>query len=323
MLEELRRYENLGTPSYFWELFGQLKHADSWTEESVSEYFYDRAIDGRVIFDGCMPLLKLSGIVSINKNGLVRMARGYENILYSKTLCQSKLLEGFLCAFSGDDDFCDIFAKGKTSYDFVYRCINVDSSAFSLKYSNIRNLLFDFGFFKPHPDFSGRILIISSRWKKTFEKIFGPAIRERKIGIEALKRQQEQLQIRGEEAEKFVLDFEDQRLGGKEGIQWISPYDAGAGYDILSFQDKRSRENDRQIEVKGYSGPTRYFYWTKNEVAVAKKYRKNYCIYLVDRDQMNDANYEPEIIPDPVENILNNDSWTKTIDRYYLRKEGN
>ena len=182
MLEELRRYENLGTPAYFGELFEQLKHADSWTEKSVSEYFYDRAIDGKVIFDGCMPLLKLAGIVSVNQNGLVKMAHGYENILYSETLCQNKLLEGFLHAFRGDDEFCDIFAKGKTSYDFVYRCINVDSSAFSLKYSNIRNLLLDFGFFEPHPDFSDRILIISSRWKSLSKKcLVLPSEKERSV----------------------------------------------------------------------------------------------------------------------------------------------
>ena len=324
MLEELRRYENLGTPSYFWELFSQLKNgASSWTEKGISEHFYARVIDDKMIFDGCLPLLKLSGIVQINEKGVVKIAHGYENILYSETLCKSRLLEGFLSAFSKDDDFSNIFARGKISYDYVYRCINVDLSVFSLRYSNVRNLLLDFEFFKRHPDFPSRTLIISSRWKKIFEKIFGPQIREKKIGIEALRQQQEQLQIRGEIAEEFVLNFEHRRLGNKDGIQWIAPYDAGAGYDILSFHGNHSVENDRRIEVKGYIGPAQYFFWTRNEVKVAKEYGEDYCLYLVDRNQIDNPDYEPVIIADPAKNVLHNDAWVKVIDKYYLKKEDN
>jgi len=42
-----------------------------------------------------------------------------------------------------------------------------------------------------------------------------------------------------------------------------------AGYDIQSFNDNKSIIIDKFIEVKSYEG-TPYFYWSKNEVEVAK-----------------------------------------------------
>ena len=88
----------------------------------------------------------------------------------------------------------------------------------------------------------------------------------------------------------------------------------------MSFQTTSSNENDRYIEVKGYSGGTPYFYWTKNEVNVARNLAGNYFIYLVNRDQIENSDYKPEMISNPVKNILESDGWDKEIDKYYIRQ---
>ena len=65
MLDELCKYENLGTPGFHFELLEALsKNTESvWTEHDVAALFHNRAVDGRDIFDGCLPLLIFAGII--------------------------------------------------------------------------------------------------------------------------------------------------------------------------------------------------------------------------------------------------------------------
>lgn len=319
MLEELRRYDNLGTPGYFWELFHLLREDNVWTEADISVYFFDKIIDNRNTFDGCIPLLKLSGIISINEyTKEIEVGFPYKNILHSEQLCQNRLLEGILSAFREDEEFYNIFSPEYSSYDLIYKAIQVDCNAFGLRYANIRKLLTDFDLFIPHPDFPQKKLIINSYWKKHFDQTFAPEIRKRKIGIEELRKKIEQQQINGEIGERFVMEFESARLEKRSGIDWISPYDTKAGYDILSFNGQDSAHNDRFIEVKSYAGNNPYFYWTLNEMSVARQHGKEYFIYLVDREMINNPDYAPIIISDPINNVMNSDKWIKSIDKYYI-----
>lgn len=320
MLEDLKKYENLGTPGYFWELFHQLKKEDLWTERNVSSYFFNKVIDGRTIFDGCVPLLKLSKIIFINEEtNEIEVDFLYRNILHSEQLCKQRLLEGVLLALGKDEKFYNILSSGNGSYDFIYKAIQIDYSAFGLKYANVRKLLIDFDFFVPHPDYPQKKLIVKSRWKKFFDKNFIYEIRKRKIGIEELKKKLEKQQINGEIGEKFVLEFESRRLKQKTGIEWVAPYDSNAGFDILSFHGLESAENDRFIEVKAYVGGSPYFYWTKNEMKVAQKYKENYFLYLVNREKVENESYKPKIISNPIKNVLGEEKWIKEVDKYYIK----
>ena len=318
MLEELRQYENLGTPAYFWELFQNLNKGNSWTTHDVSGYFFNRAIDGKSIFDGCIPLLIATKIVAIDETGFIEVNYPYKNLCYSQQFLKQKLLEGILLALEKDTAFIDLFSSEHISYDFIHKSININLSVFGFRYANMRHCLFDFGFLIPHPDFPRKILIITPRWKQFFEKHFTRKIRARKINVEDLQKRQEQQQINGETAERFVLAFEKARLNDKSGIQWIAPYDSGAGFDILSFQGVDSKDNDLFIEVKSYSGMNPYFYWTRNEIKKAREYPDNYHVYLVNRDQLSNPRYQPRIISNPVVNILHDDEWKKEIDKYYI-----
>jgi hypothetical protein len=59
-----------------------------------------------------------------------------------------------------------------------------------------------------------------------------------------------------------------------------------------------------------YSGSP-YFYWSKNEIEVAKQERDNYFLYLINRDEISNKNYRPTMIQNPAKNILNNQNWKK------------
>jgi len=322
MLKELKKYENLGTPTYFWELFEQLRDGNSWTLEDVSGYFFNRIVDGESIFDGCVPLLLLAKIIEVNENGVIEIVYKYRYIFRNKEMCKKKILKGVLDKFLDDEEFYTIFSAENISYDYiVHKTVDLNFSAFGLKYANIRNLLIDFDFLKPHPDFPQTKLIVNSHWKIFFDQNIAKEIRKRVISPEELEKRQNQQNINGLVAEDFVFSFEKKRLDNKSGIDWLAQYNTNAGYDIESFNKKESINIDRFIEVKSYSkkdGGSPYFYWSKNEVATAEKYKENYYIYLVNRDEINNSSYEPDIISNPIKNILNNEKWKKIVDKYYI-----
>ena len=125
----------------------------------------------------------------------------------------------------------------------------------------------------------------------------------------------EQKQIYGEEAELFILAFERTRLNNKKGIDWIAEYSVAEGYDIISFNTISSTKNDRCIEVKSYSGSP-YFFWSRNEMDIARIKGDEYYLYLVDRNQINNEDYTPIVIQNPYKNVLNGTEWIKTVDKY-------
>ena len=130
----------------------------------------------------------------------------------------------------------------------------------------------------------------------------------------------------GIEAERFVFSFEKRRLSGHlrfSDIQIISEEWSNAGYDIQSFSNNLSIIIDRFIEVKSYEGIKPYFYWSRNEMKVARQKQNNYWIYLVNRKEMNNAGYEPIMKQNPIENILNDENWNKQIEKYRIDVKAN
>lgn len=105
----------------------------------------------------------------------------------------------------------------------------------------------------------------------------------------------------GEEAEKWVLAFEKQRLDGhplREQVRQISQDDVTAGFDILSFANEHSLQHDLFIEVKSH-GRRKAFHWSRNEIATAEEFGDSYALYLVDRRKIENPEYTPQIILGP------------------------
>jgi len=317
MLKDLRIFDNLGTPQYFFELFNSLKSNEETicTKRDLEQLFYNRNINGRSVFDGCLDLALTIGLLTINEIGIVSLNRVFADFLFSEKQMCDRFVEHLFLILRDDDDFQNIFSSKNISYDIIYHSIQITYSAFGLKYANFKQLLIDFDVIKIHPTVEIKKFIINSRYKKLFDKTILPEIKKRKVGIEEFQITLEQKQIYGEEAEKFVLRFEFNRLNGNKQIDWVAEYSVNDGYDIASFNAEESITNDRFIEVKSFSGQP-YFFWSRNEIDIARIKKKEYYLYLVDRDKINDIEYIPTIIQNPYTEVLMNETlWEQRIEK--------
>lgn len=153
MLKELSKYENLGTPGYHLQLLRTLRdnQGEKWLVKNVSELFHNRIIDDRGIFDGCLPLLNSIGIVAINHSEEVSVDGTFLKYLESEMQMVDRLVERLLLCVNSDPIFHDMFCSEYISYDIIYRSIQIDNTAFPLKYSCFKQLLIDFSILLEHP----------------------------------------------------------------------------------------------------------------------------------------------------------------------------
>ncbi|HFQ5616577.1 TPA: DUF3883 domain-containing protein [Streptococcus equi subsp. zooepidemicus] len=73
------------------------------------------------------------------------------------------------------------------------------------------------------------------------------------------------------------------------------------------------------MEVKCYLGQP-HFYWSENEVDVAKIKGAKYILCLVDYLKMLESSYEPEYITDPYSVIFDDESWIVNTASYKVQK---
>ena len=123
-----------------------------------------------------------------------------------------------------------------------------------------------------------------------------------------LVKKEENFKKAGNEAELFVLRFEQEKYKHLDasitkGIERISQDYSRAGFDIISLKSDSSKFPDKLIEVKSYE-VNRYFYWTDNEINKAFEEKENYFIYLVDRGLMSNSDYSPIEIQNPAKAIF-------------------
>ncbi len=223
MLEELRRYTNFGTPNYFFELLNTLKENQeaNYTKSDIEKLFYNRVIDGRSVFDGCLELALKVDILILERDKIIINSVFFE-YLNSINQMTDKFVEFLFKSLKDDDEFHKIFCSDFLSHDIIYKSLQINNRAFGLKHSNFKQLLIDFGAIKSHPTIELNSYIINNRFKKLFDKTVLPEIKQRKIGIEDFRKSMEQQQIYGEEAEKFVLLFEFESLNKLKEIDWVA-----------------------------------------------------------------------------------------------------
>jgi hypothetical protein len=99
----------------------------------------------------------------------------------------------------------------------------------------------------------------------------------------------EQLEINeghGVDAELAAVEYEAEMLkaaGISKSPERLSEYYVNAGYDIMSFSCAESLVPDKFIEVKSCSDSRWIFYFSKNEMEVAKSKQDSYYLYLYNR----------------------------------------
>jgi hypothetical protein len=319
MLKDLRQYNNFGTPNYFFQLLTNLKENDGtvWRKSDIEQFFHNKIIDGRSIYDGCIELAIRIEFLILQED-LITINKTLIDSLNNINQMSDKFLEFLFKALTNDEIFHNIFCSEFLTYDIIHRTLKISNSAFGFKFANFKQLLIDFDAIKAHPTIELNSYIINTKYKKLFDKTVLPEIKRRKIGIEEFKNSIELQQIYGEEAEKFVLDFEYRRLNKLKEIDWVAEYIVNEGYDIASYNNENDKSYNRFIEVKSYDGDTPYFFWSRNECNVARIKKDNYWLYLVSRKKIDKIGYKPIMVQNPYVKILNNDNWKKEIDKYKI-----
>lgn len=319
MLKDLRQYNNFGTPNYFFQLLTNLKENDGevWRKPDIEQFFHNKIIDGRSIYDGCIELAIRIEILILQED-LITINETLIGSLNNVNQMSDKFVEFLFKALTNDEIFHNIFCSEFLTYDIIYKTLQISNSAFGFKFASFKQLLIDFDAIRVHPTIEINSYIINTRYKKLFDKTVLPEIKRRKIGIEDFKKSIELQQIYGEEAEKFVLDFEYRRLNGLKEIDWVAEYIVNEGYDIASYNNDNDDSYNRFIEVKSYDGDTPYFFWSRNEYNVARLKKDNYWLYLVSRKKINEIGYIPMMVQNPYINVLNDDIWKKQIDKYKI-----
>lgn len=214
----------------------------------------------------------------------------------------------------------NVFVADMFVYDVEHERLVFRNELLPLQYAAIRNVLISqtflcvdrtagFPTFWVHADYEN---LVAEYCKES----------SKKLSLEQLKARLEANALAGSKAEEFVLAFEQRRIARqelRERIKIISEIDVCAGYDIISYETDTSTHYDRFIEVKAIS-KNAGFYWSKNEISVAKIKGKQYYLYLVDLSQISKPDYVPMIIQNPALTIAESADWFMEADSYHVRK---
>ena len=259
-------------------------------------------------FKGIICLLKWLDIIKIN--GLVQLNSDIQDGNFVERFCTLLFLR-----MASENELHNFINNSNLTFNSVDEPILVNNSLIKFKFSSIRNLLINLELFKEDDSIYNRF-VIPKDFSQWFVNTIIPFIEESRIKnrtLEDFKKSQTAKNKLGEDAEKFVLDYEKaMRVNhpNRKNIKIISDVDVGAGYDIQSYKDENSIFIDKFIEVKSYEN-TPHFYWSTNEIEVAKKEQDNYFLCLVDRNKVGNSGYEPTMIQNPYTNLLNNKKWQK------------
>lgn len=248
----------------------------------------------KVSKDEIEPLAMMNAFIGKDKDSIIKDLASF---------CISRLI---------DDG---IFDKESTGFNPEKGQLTLKRSTFPLTYAAIRNFLTSAGVLNIEEN--GEICVSGAYENDWTDKL---RTLRKKLTIEQLKKQQEEQSQRGLEAEKFVLSIEKERLPQKESvIKRISDFDVAAGYDIVSFSSDLSKQYDRFIEVKCYIGSP-HFYWSENELDVAKLKADKYVLCLVDYTRIKEPGYLPEFISNPYSTIFESEEWLVNSASYRVQK---
>lgn len=175
--------------------------------------------------------------------------------------------------------------------------------------SGVRNLLIELDFLERDRDTGVyRITSLGKEYVRNLSK------KTSAVRLERVLREQDKI---GLAAEKVVLEFEKDKLREVpellKFVKHISRDDVGAGYDIETVAPLLEGGYTRKfIEVKALSSDSD-FYWSSNEIEIAKEIGSRYYLYLL--PVIGDGKFDLErmkVIQDPHQSVfLGEDLWDK------------
>lgn len=247
----------------------------SYSLQEIKKFYNDDAVILRNI-DDTIILLNIIGILEIKAEicKLIDMEREVEVEYFIEKLLNS-IIENKIVEFSNFDNDC---------------FLTIDYNFYAL-----RNLLLSENIIKNYP--ITNLYLLNSEYVNKFKHLM-----KRKISKEQLMEKLEKQDEYGEQAELFVIDYENKALNGKSPIVHVALEDAGAGYDVKSYLKEDSTSHNKFIEVKCFSPKTGKFFISRNEIEVSRKLDNSYFLYLVE----STFTRQPYIVRNPYKKIFNN-----------------
>jgi|LSQX01.1.fsa_nt_gb hypothetical protein len=206
------------------------------------------------------------------------------------------------------------------SYNHQIDAIVFNNNQFSVKYAYLRNFLLSVNVLTLLKDTLGDHIVVVRDYEQFIQKLNSRA--SVRLTQQQLLSKLELNRIAGEKAEVFVFGWEHGRIKCRKArnlIRKISDIDVAAGYDIVSVNSDASTVADRFIEVKAV-GKDFKFYWSRNEIDVARTLGEQYYLYLVELEQIEKSGYSPYIINNPAHHIFHSESWYSIPDSYLVKR---
>jgi len=215
-------------------------------------------------FDETIKLLELMMFISIS-GGIIKINNDLFNPLEieqpEEYFEQDAFVRNLILSLKRENAIRFFLKPDALRRDATRGLFYVRNSLIPVHYWGIRNLLISLGFFEQDSTLGSSNLLVRASNTELFETLVVGSLREekrnhkRRITLAGLKNRHEVQEELGEQAESFVLEFEQHRLQGHpsiQNIQRISSEYANAGFDIESFDDLESVFANRFIEVKSY-----------------------------------------------------------------------
>jgi len=314
-MQGVLRYDEFGSLNDIVFVLNLLDPSDKRHQNEIVEYCSNDLGFSRIPAQSTMALLKTLGFVWMDSKDICLTESGLK--LQSMDSIES-IRKGMIIEVMNwvrnDSQFQMLFESLSINYDYIKDRYVVNNSSIPLSFSAFKRLLIDLGVLTFLPPPFNRELVVSKEFLRIFEEVIGEKRRE--LSLTQFRQLQKRMEEQGEAAEEFVLRFEKNRLlehQQSSRIKRISKLDVGAGYDIISFESKDSKEIDRFIEVKSFSQEPS-FHWSSNEIRVAERKGSKYYIYIVESSRIADSTYEPWIIKEPLLAINQTNNWKVTND---------
>ncbi len=325
-LKQIINLRSLGNPELTKKIIKTVYHSSNPLKLSdliiickLSGYTFIDVVENNINILDQLGLLKINGeFVTIGK-----IEVKHNEVIYGD------IIKLFLDEITNMGKLFDIFKPEGIFFDNKSQLIGIKQNYLSLKHSQIRDFLINFGFYssnidkydyfidKKYEDYFKNIVSLSK--KKEIAKI-----NKKNFTLEQLNRILDIRNEMGMEGEKIALEFELLRLVGHsliQDIKIISDISVNRGYDIVSFDGPESKEIDRYIEVKSYRNQPRFF-WSENEVRTAERLSEKYYIYLVNLSDNNHGN-NIIIIKDPFKHVFESVNWKISTSTWEVNKINN
>lgn len=245
-----------------------------------------------VLLDFIINYLKIKGFIKIQKNHLELKTKINSIIMYN----------GFCVFFINEiikeeKLFIELFINSE--YKILNSEVIIDINSIKLKYRGYYKIFHQLEIVKKLN--KDNLIIMNYTFAKKLLDIPLKA-----ISLKEFEKELENKKIRGEMAEKYVMDYELDRLKKLKLKPFqVSKYNVSAGYDIDSYNLKKEKIF---IEVKSIIKDS--IYWTHNEINTSKRLLDKYFIYCVKFKNGKPSNIE-KIIDSPYNEIFINNVFTK------------